>query len=44
MQSSFHARICASIMKREEKIDPNFTTNYSVQYHASDFSGLGYFT
>lgn len=38
MQSSFHAR------KREEKIDPNFTTTYIVQYHASDYSGLGYFT
>lgn len=37
MQSSFHAR------KREEKIDPNFTATYIVQYHASDYSGLGYF-
>ena len=43
MQPSFHAKTGTSIKKREEKIDPNFTTTYVVKYCASDFSDLGYF-
>lgn len=43
MQPSFHARTGIPIKKREEKIDPNFTTTYVVKYFASDFSDLGYF-
>lgn len=38
MRPSFHARTGISIKKREEKIDPNFTTTYVVKYFASDFS------
>lgn len=43
MRPSFHARTGISIKKREEKIDPNFTTTYVVKYFASDFNDLGYF-
>jgi len=35
--------MCLHYEKRG-KIDLNFKTTYIVQYHASDFTGLGYFT